>query len=226
MKFKYQKNLLIIFSFSLLSFWSCGNDISKGKEGVIHYQLTYLDDENANPIITFLPNTMRYSFKKGKTIQKVEGWGGVFTMIGLSDTKKDSVVALMKILGDKFEYKCKLGEDSFGYTPLDDLSIEYVEGEKLIAGYKCKKAIAKSKTDTFELYYTEALKIKDANWNTPFKEVKGILMEYQISMFNINTKIVATEIQKIKVEDSEFEIPEGYTCVDKKKIEDTVFKFM
>ena len=76
------------------------------------------------------------------------------------------------------------------------------------------------------MYYTEDLKIKDANWNTPFKDVKGVLMEYQICMFGINTKIVSQEIEKIKVDDSEFNIPDGYTSVDKKKIENTVAKFM
>ena len=225
MKSIYYKLLIIIPLFSLL-FSSCKNDVRSGKEGVIHFELTYLDDENANPIITFLPNTMSYAFKDGKTIQKVEGWGGVFKMVGISDTKKDSVVALMKILGDKFEYRCKLGDDSFGYDPLEGLTIEYVKGEKEIAGCKCKKAIGHCKDIDYELYYTEDIKIKNANWNTPFKNVKGVLMEYQISMFNINTKIVAKEIERNEIEDSEFEVPEGYTCVDKNKIEETVLKFM
>jgi len=227
MRLKYIKITFIVISFtSLLSLWSCNNEASKAKEGIIHFELTYLDGENSNAIITFLPNTMTYTFKDGKTIQKVEGWGGVFKMIGLSDSKNDSVVALMKILGDKFKYRCKLGEDSFGYDPLDGCEIEYVEGTKIIAGYKCKKAIAHYKDIDYELYYTEELNIDKANWNTPFKNVKGVLMEYQISMFHINTKIVATKVEKIKIEDSEFDIPTGYTCVKKEKIEETVYKFM
>ena len=226
MKLRYNYLILFIFFSSLLFLWSCGDDVSHGKEGVIHYELKYLDDENANPIITFLPNTMTYEFKNGKTIQKVEGWGGVFKMVGISNSQNDSVVALMKILGDKFLYRCKLGDDSFGYDPLDGLTIKYVDGTKMIAGYKCKKAIATHQGKEYELYYTEDIKIKDANWNTPYKNVKGVLMEYQISMFNIKTKITATEVEKIKVDDSEFDIPTDYTCVDKKKIEDTVYKFM
>jgi len=226
MKFKFNRLIITILLFSLFSLWSCGDDVSNGKEGIIHFELTYLDDENTNPIITFLPNTMTYAYKDGKTIQKVEGWGGVFKMIGMSDSKKDSVVALMKILGDKFKYRCKLGDDSFGYSPLTGIKIEYVDGKKEIAGYECKKAIATYKNEKYELYYTEDIKIKNANWNTPFKEVKGVLMEYQISMFNINTKIIATEVEKIKINDSEFDVPPEYICVDKKKIEETVYKFM
>ncbi len=227
MKAKYtNKTFLIVFSVILSLLASCRSDVSKGKEGIIHYELTYLDDETANPIITFLPNTMQYSFKDDRTVQKVEGWGGVFKMVGISDNEKDSVIALMKILGEKYQYRCGLGDDSFGYDPLEGVKIEYVDGTKEIAGYKCKKAIAKYKDQTFDLYYTEEIKIKEANWNTPYKEVKGVLMEYQINMFNINTKIVAKEIEKIEVAETEFEIPEGFLKVDKKKIEESVFKFM
>lgn len=224
------KTLSSRFVFSLLIIFfmatSCNTDVSDGKEGKIIFKLTYLDDENQNPIITFLPTEMTYIFKDGKTKQQVEGWGGVFKMIGISDSKNDSVVALMKLLGDKFLYRCKLGEDSFGYEPWENLTYEYLNEEKLIAGYNCKKAIAHHKEASYELYYTEDIIINQANWNTPFKEIKGVLLEYQIDMFNIKTKIEALEIKNIKIEESEFNIPEGYKNVDKKKIEDTVYKFM
>jgi len=226
MKTKYIRLIIVSLSLSLFTFFGCSDDVSDGKEGIIHFELTYIDGENSNPIITFLPNTMTYAFKNGQTIQKVEGWGGVFKMIGMSDTKKDSVTALMKILGEKFKYQCRLGEDSFGYEPLEGCKIKYVNGTKEIAGYKCKRAIATYKDQKFELYYTEDIKIENANWNTPFKDVKGVLLEYQISMFKINTKIVATKVDKIKVDDSEFDIPNDYTSVKKEKIEETVYKFM
>jgi len=226
MKSEYNKIILIIITIFTFSFYNCSNDVSNGKEGIIHFELTYLDGENSNPIITFLPNTMTYTFKKQKTIQKVEGWGGVFKMIGISDCKNDSVIALMKILGDKFLYKCKLGDDSFGYNPLTGIQIKYIDGEKTIAGYKCKKALGITDDKEYELYYTEEIKIEDANWNTPFKDVKGVLMQYEISMFGIRTSIIANKVEHIKIENSEFDIPEGYTCVEKKKIEETVYKFM
>ena len=128
---KTQNNRLI-FAFFILIFIvsSCKNDVSDGKEGMIVFKLSYLEDENQNPIITFLPTEMTYLFKDGKTKQQVEGWGGVFKMIGISDSKNDSVIALMKLLGDKLSYRCKLGEDSFGYEPWEDLTYEYLEEEK------------------------------------------------------------------------------------------------
>jgi GLPGLI family protein len=226
MKTEYTSYILISLVLSIFLLSSCGDDVAKGKEGVLHFELTYLDGENANPVITFLPNNMTYKFKNNKSVQRVEGWGGVFKMVGISDSKKDSVTALLKILGEKYKYQCKLGDDSFGYAPLDGIKIEYVEGTKEIAGFACKKAIGKYKDQEYELYYTNDIKIKNANWNTPFKGIDGVLLEYKVSMFNINTLIRATELERIKVDESEFDIPEGYTSVDKKKIEESVFKYM
>lgn len=226
MKSRSSYILLVFSSIFVLSFTSCENDVKNGKEGVIHYELTYLDDENENAIITFLPSDMSYSYQDGRSIQKVEGWGGIFKMVGLSNSKNDSVVALLKLLGDKFMYTCKLGDDSFGYDPLVNITIEYVNETKVIAGYECKKAIAHHNNEDYELFYTDDINIENANWNTPFKEIKGVLLEYQIKMFSINTKITATKVEKILIDDSEFIIPDDYKIVDKKVIEETIYKFM
>ena len=222
MKFK----LYIIFLLSTFILASCRNDVSLKKEGLIHYELVYLDGENSSPIITFLPNDMTYAFKPGKTVQKVEGWGGVFKMTGISDSKTDSVTALIKILGEKKKYKCRIGEDNFGYTPLKGLKYEYLSDEKEIAGYNCKKVIAHHENVSYELYYTTDIDIQDPNWNTPFKEIDGILMEYQISMFGIKTKITAKEVEFKEIKDSDFSISDDYQSVDKKEIKETVYKYI
>ena len=221
-----KSKLIITFLLTAFILTSCKDDVSLKKEGLIHYELVYLDGENSSPIITFLPNDMTYAFKAGKTIQKVEGWGGVFKMTGISDCKSDSVTALMKILGEKKKYKCRIGEDNFGYAPLKDLEYEYLDDEKEIAGYNCKKVIAHNKNASYELYYTNDIDIKNPNWNTPFKEVDGILMEYQISMFGIKTKITAQEVEFKKIKNSEFSIPDDYKSVNKNDIEETVYKYI
>lgn len=221
-----KSKLYIIIFLSSLILTSCRDDVSLKKEGVIHYELIYLDGENSSPIITFLPNDMTYAFKAGKTIQKVEGWGGVFKMTGISNSKTDSVIALMKILGEKKKYKCRIGEDSFGYAPLNNLKYEYLNEEKNIAGYKCKKVIAHHENIDYDLYYTDEISIQNPNWNTPYKEINGVLMEYQISMFGIKTKITAKEVEFKEVKDSEFKIPEDYKSVNQNEIKETVYKYM
>ncbi len=219
------KSILALFVFAIFLF-SCEGEFERKEEGIIEYELTYLDNSDDIPIINFLPNSMKFMFKEDKCVQKVEGWGGIFKMIGISDAKKDSATALLKIVGQKLQCSSSLDEEGFGYKPLKDIKIEYVPGEKKIAGYNCKKAIAHSEGKTFELYYTEDLNIKKANWNTPFKEVRGVLMEYNIKMFEINVLIKAKSVERIEINDNEFDIPTGYKKMPKDSLVSSIYKYL
>ena len=222
----------LLFSVTVLmfSFWSCTfttqSKEASDTEGVIEYNIKYLDDPNEYAIITFLPNTMTYAFKGNKSVQKVEGWGGVFKMIGIADSKKGTVIALMKIIADKYMQKSKITENSIGYDPIDSLKITYTGDTKKIAGYVCKEAVAEADGQKYTLYYTNDIAIKNPNWNTPFKNIDGVLLEYQIKLFGINTRITATKVENVPVEDDVFDIPEGYTLVPMDTIRNTVKKYM
>ena len=220
----------ILMGILILSLWSCNSpEQSKeasNREGVIHYDIKYLDDPNEFAIITFLPNTMTYTFKENKSVQKVEGWGGVFRMIGIADSESGKVVALMKIIADKYMRKSKITENSIGYDPIDSLSITYTGDTKNIAGYSCKEAVAEADGQKYTLYFTDEIHIKNPNWNTPFKNIDGVLLEYQIKLFGINTRITATKVEKIPIEDNAFDVPEGYALVPMDTIRNTVKKYM
>lgn len=222
---KKNKRILILFIFTIVLF-SCKDKLSQNEEGIIEYELEYLSTVDEMPIINVLPNSMQYIFKKDKSIQKVEGWGGIFKMIGISDIRKDSTTALLKIVGEKLKCSSSLNEGGFGYEPLKDVQIEYVSGEKVIAGCNCKKAIAHTKDKDFELYYTEDLHIEKANWNTPFKNIKGVLMEYKMKMFSIDVVVRARSVKRIKVNDNEFTIPSDYKKMPKDSLITSIYKYL
>lgn len=212
----------------ILSFWSCNSDLFSGKlkEGVINYKVEYLDDENEKPIISMLPTEMTIKFKKGYSIQEVEGWMGVFRMAGIRHIKDESKTALLKILADKYLYSVKGGQDAFGFDPMKDKKIEYSTETKIIAGYNCKKATVTWDTLKFDVFYTEEIKIQDPNWNNPFGEIDGVMLQYQVDMFGIKTKITAESVENIDIDDEAFDIPDDYKNVSKKEIEDVINNLM
>jgi len=219
----------ILVSVLVLLLWSCGSDQPReasDKEGIIHYDIKYLDDPNEYAIITFLPNTMTYTFKDNKSIQKVSGYGGLFRMIGMADSKSGKVVAFMKIIADKYMQKSEISENSIGYDPIDSLTITYTGDTKNIAGYLCKEAVAEADGQKYTLYFTNDIHIKNPNWNTPFKNIDGVLLEYQIKLFGINTRITATKVENIPIDDKAFDVPEDYALVPMDTIRNTVKKYM
>ena len=71
--------LLGLFIFIIFSSFGCKSVFhSKPTEGIIHYELTYLEREDENPLISLLPTEMEIKFKDDFLHQQVDGWMGLF----------------------------------------------------------------------------------------------------------------------------------------------------
>jgi len=221
------KRYIIIITVLFL-FVACDSSIFSGKlkEGTIEYKLEYLDDANEKPIISLLPTEMKIQFKKAYYLQSVEGWMGVFRMAGVNNVNAKKKSALLKMMNKKYLYQVDGNSEGFGFNPMKDKKIEYTEEIKEIAGYKCKKANITWNDYKFAIYYTDKIKIDEPNWNNPFPEIKGVLLEYQYEMFNIKTKVTAISVIKEDIEDEIFEIPADYKNVSKKEMEDVINDLM
>lgn len=219
--------IIVIISLSLLG---CNSVFKSGHtEGIITYELTYLQSEDENQIISLLPTEMNLMFKDNYTHQKVEGWMGIFYMGGIFDVKKDKKTALLKIMGKKYQYSQPSNvQVDFGFDPYDGMKIESTNETKEIAGVKCKKYHISfpNHKDDFDIYTTNEIKIKNANWNNPFHSIDGILFEYQIKMFGIDTRITAKSVEYIEVSDNEFVVPDGYEKVSKEDMEEVINNLM
>jgi len=197
------------------------------KEGLITYKLKYLEN---NDITTLLPTEMTIAFKDDNMHQKVVGWSNIFSLEGIRNVKDKTCSALFKVLGKRFVYTShSLGQVVFGFDPYNGMKLVKTNETKTIAGFNCKKVKVefpdKSRED-FYIYYTDEIKLKNPNWNNPFYDIKGVLMEYQIEMFGIKTQIVADTVQFIKVDDNEFDIPVDYKQVTKEELEDEINKLL
>ena len=85
---------------------------------------------------------------------------------------------------------------------------KYIDGEKEIAGFKCKKAIVVLEgAGEMELYYTEDL---PAGASTQFEGLKGFPLEYTIAQGPMKIKVTASSVKQEKINSSLFEIPDGY----------------
>jgi len=210
---------------------SCGikNKFSEVTEGEINYKLEYIGNEKNNPIISIMPSTMTIKFNKHHTVQTVEGWLGLFSLTGISDFDNGKNYAILKVLEKKYLYEKKSNDSSFGYREFPDMKIQYSDETKMIAGFKCKKAlviIPDSNLDSINVFYTNKIKIKNPNVSNPFKKIDGVLLEFQMDMFDIRTKITASSIVSAKIPDNEFQIPGDCKKVTKDEIEKVIKDLM
>ena len=194
----------------------------KLKEGKIEYKITYLDDVREKPLIALLPHKMITVFKNNSTYSIVEGF--LFKLVYITNHSKGQNITLFQVLDKKYMYLADTSATPFGYSLDNQMKLIFTPETKDIAGYHCKHALAvfQEQKDTLEIYYTEELGVKDPNCNNPYKEIKGVLMEFTVKMLDINMKFVAQSIKKKKISPELFKAPDGFELISKKEMEDIV----
>ena len=120
----------------------------------------------------------------------------------------------MDMMGQKFAMTMSTEEIEAQNADVPDVDVEVTNETKEIAGYTCKKAIVKTKGDNpgeHIVYFTDELGSGTMNYNNPmFKDIDGVMLEYSSADEGMKMMFSAIKVEKKKVSDKDFEIPEGY----------------
>lgn len=216
----------------LLSQISCNNIVNSGiSEGEIVFNIEYLDSERKNPLIALLPKKMHTAFKDNSSYSLIEGYFGTFKIINIVNYKKKKAYSLFQILDKKYVYETDINNEAFGYSSMGTSNINFIDEQKIVAGYVCGKATVifnnsiNNYSDTIDVFYTNDIKIENPNSNNPYSKIKGVLMEFTVNMTDINMKFTAEKVNSKNISQSIFNIPKGYKSVSKKELEKIIKKF-
>jgi GLPGLI family protein len=92
-----------------------------------------------------------------------------------------------------------------------DIEFTMVDGEKTIAGYKCKKATAKLDGNNFIVYYCPDIIVANKEFNATFKKLPGLAMQYEYEAGKLKFNYTVSKINTEPVVASKFDIPKsGY----------------
>ncbi len=186
-------------------------------EGVLVYDITYVEAEKASrPVIDLLPTEMRQLFKNNSSKGMIEGFMGMFLTAYISNAKTKTNSLIFKVMADKHYCQTAYGEYSLGFDSVENMRIEYSTEVVEISGLKANKATVYSSDSSFndfEILYTKDINIANPNWNNPFKEIDGVLLDFRVKMKGISMYIKLREILDEEVDPAEFVVPEGYKQV-------------
>ncbi len=201
---------------------SCSR-IGKNEEGMIEYDIVYLSNQTSVPTY-LLPKTLTLKFKGNRNITSISGFMGQFSITNIADNKKGTNTTLLKIIDNKF---VSYENDAYPcfYDGLSNLKITKGTKTKKLAGIECLEAIAyygSKPNDFFEVYYTTSISIENPNKINPYKEIDGVLMQFNIRLQNIEMQLIARKHVKERVLESDFEVPEKYKNIGNKKLTELV----
>jgi len=221
------KKLSLLFLIFAVIFVSNRSIASKDKpfRGKVTYQISYDSGSLPEGAAEMMPKIMSMSVGENKT--KTVLFTGMGKQTVIFDLKEKTKTAFMEIMGKKFGIKSSLEDIQKEEAFQPEATIISLNETKEIAGYPCKKMKVTLKdrstgdTTTTYAWYTDELDVNpDINFsNSIFSQVKGLLMEYQLDTGQgIIMTFTATEVDKKRVPEKEFDAPEGYNMTTKENL--------
>lgn len=217
----YIFNILAVFFIAIsFSLSSCSGD-EEISQGELEFEILYPYYQGSGLMASMLPDKMSMVFKDG--VYKTEvSRGSIFKSSFIIDCNKKTVTNLFQFGTRK--YYAVMNEKAVKKMLSTEPKPQYLDsndGDSL-AGFLCKKTVAyyeELEQPDVAIYSTSDIKIPNSNWWTPFHEIDGVLLEYEVERFNFRMRFSATNFTQREVEDSEFDIPSGYKKVSIEKIE-------
>lgn len=134
---------------------------------------------------------------------------------------KSGDVTVLKDYGEQ-KYMIKMTADNWKESnkKYDSVMFTYFEEEKVIAGYKCKKAVGTLKDGTaFTVYFTKELLPVNMDFQYLNKNLPGLAMQYEATMGKMVVTYTVSGINFNPVAQAKFDLPKsGYRVMPYEEI--------
>ena len=183
----------------------------KDFNGVIIYNISYESEKMDEQMLAMMPKTMKVMIKGNKSRSELSL--GMGTQVTIFDADKKSGIGLFDMMGQKYAIPMTPEEIEKEMESAPDIEVNKTGNTKEIAGYTCEEA--KVDVDngkhTFTVYYTDELGSGMLNANNPYyNQIPGVMLEFAMEENDMKMSFHAISVEKKKVSDDVFEIPEGY----------------
>lgn len=217
MKSLFFKGFILLSAISLMV--SCAEvDDGRLAEGSIEYQVTYPKMDPNSIMAELLPTQMILQFKNNNWHSDLSAGFGMFRMNVINNGNDHEMMQMMKLINEKYVVSYNEEEAQKSLKSFPEMSIEQTGNTKMIATYECKEAIVTlygdTTTATFNIYYTNEIRLEEPNWFTQYAGIDGVLMEYQVDRYDLCTRFTAIEVLPKEVDDELFEVPDQYEILE------------
>ena len=189
MRFSYVLFIAIIFA---VTGYSCKERGGKFiDQGEIHYNIDYVGDFGVPK--EFLPKNLIVSFKNDKILYDMSGLGnsGIFNLINPEKGIYDTYFSILQQNFIMLEYRvsCIPGFDN-GRNGFKENSQNF--SYLRLQMQKCRSNLPASGDTTYNIWYTNEIKIKNPNASTPFNQIDGVLMSFFFFIGTIRTSFFSS----------------------------------
>ena len=130
----------------------------------------------------------------------------------IHDSKSGNAVILKEYSGQKLMITLSRENWEAKNKTYSDIKFDLLDETATVAGYTCKKAVAKMPSGkSFTVYYATDLSVTNKAYNTTFKNLPGLAMQYEFESGTMKYKYTLSKITFEPVAASKFDFPKsGY----------------
>jgi hypothetical protein len=114
------------------------------------------------------------------------------------------------------------GEIHPGFSSMEGVELRKTDKTRTICGYTCNNAEATFPSDRskiYELWYTDDIKVRNSNANTPFREIDGVLLSFYYILGGSELRFEAETVYKKEIPDKSFERRPKFRPVSKQDLD-------
>jgi GLPGLI family protein len=180
-------------------------------EGTLIYNISIQTGSSEPKMADMMDGATTAIYIKGSQSRSelVSALGSEVTMY---DSKKGAGVILKDYSGQKLMITLTKDDWDKKNSKYEGITFETTNETLNIAGYNCKKAIAKLKDgSSFIVYYTPEVEVADKDYDSQFKTLPGLALQYEWQSGKMKFKYTLSKINFDAVPASKFDIPKsGY----------------
>lgn len=204
------KSFLVLF-ISFMFFSSYSDAQKTMSEGVLVYNMSVETGTSQPNMADMLDGATTTIYLKGDKSRSE-----LVSSLGREATIYDGATGTGVILKDYSGQKLMITLTAQNWTEnnkkYEGITFENTGETAKIAGYNCKKAIAKLQNGTsFTVYYTTEINVANKSYDAQFKTLQGLPVQYEMQSGKMMLKFTLASISTNSVPTSMFEIPKsGY----------------
>ncbi|TVQ11985.1 MAG: hypothetical protein EA361_11740 [Bacteroidetes bacterium] len=194
------KHCLTIVSFLLLVFLADAALAQRPLRGRIVYSITYPGSNVDLAELQELPERAVILTKNNLVRTELSGENAGLFQIKISDGNAKETATMLEILREKYVIRRNSQEIQNALRNMPQPELEFTDETREILGYTCRKVIARV-TDDFgneyesEIYYTPEIPGEAFNFDTPYHEIPGLMLLYEMRVGQLNMRYEAQSVR-------------------------------
>jgi GLPGLI family protein len=205
--------ILLLLSLIFLPGYSVAQRPFKGR---ITYTISYPGSNIDLAELQELPVRVNVLTKNNQVRTEMSGQNASLFQVKVSNGESRQIATMLEILREKYVLKRNFQEIQNTLKSMPQVELVQTNESKVILNYNCRKVIARI-TDAsgteYEsiIYYAPDIPGQAFNFDSPYFEIPGLMLEYEIRVGPLNIKY---EVQSIKkrmfVSNRNFSIPKDF----------------